>query len=350
MKVVVAGGGVAGCAAAVAAAEHGAEVHLVGPGAPGGAAVAAGHRSLCGLAPLDAGEPSLLEPDLVGVWVAALADGEPRRRGRVWLWPTTPERIRDGCTRRLAEAGVRAVDARVTGIETDRGRVVACRYRDDRLDCDAFVDASGGGDLAAELGCAVRPPALRGALRAVMRLPEAVAAACLEGSRRAALDLQRRAWDVAPEVSAVAWEPTVDGNWLVTCDVAADAGSSAVAAIARAWDAELRGEVRGPVERDRGGFTGELSLDSLFARRTRGLCWAAWPGEWHDRDGTAWRWPEAERHGVPAGCVHPAGAPENFRVVGLGLAACSDAVAALRVTGTALAIGAAVGTGLGDDR
>ena len=88
--VLVVGGGVAGCAAAVAAAESGAEVMLVEQRRHlGGVAAQGEHRTLCGLAPIDAARADLLEPDLTAAWVAAVGSGVAFRQGRVWLWPTT---------------------------------------------------------------------------------------------------------------------------------------------------------------------------------------------------------------------------------------------------------------------
>ena len=43
-------------------------------------------------------------------WVEAVATGAPARRGRVWLWPTTPAALADGLARRLRAC---AVDVRL---------------------------------------------------------------------------------------------------------------------------------------------------------------------------------------------------------------------------------------------
>ena len=99
--VVVIGGGVAGCAAAVAAAEAGADTILFEASRRlGGVAVQGEHRTLCGLAPIDAAAPDLLEPDLTDAWIAALTIEAPFRQGRVWLWPTAAHTMQAGLHRR----------------------------------------------------------------------------------------------------------------------------------------------------------------------------------------------------------------------------------------------------------
>src|SRR5580658_10391362 len=77
-RVVVIGAGISGCAAAGALAGLGAEVLVLEAGRHlGGVAVAGEHRTLCGLAPIDAPTAELLEPGLVAAWLPYLADGGP---------------------------------------------------------------------------------------------------------------------------------------------------------------------------------------------------------------------------------------------------------------------------------
>jgi hypothetical protein len=95
--------------------------------------------------------------------------------------------------------------------------------------------------------------------------------------------------------------------------------------------------------RDRGRPAARFGLAELFAERERGLCWAAWPREEHLPDGIAWMWPPADRHGVPEAATRPLGGPANLWCVGKGMPVSAEAAAALRVTGTCLALGAAVG-------
>ena len=96
-------------------------------------------------------------------------------------------------------------------------------------------------------------------------------------------------------------------------------------------------------DRDGGRPASALGLDELFATGERGLCWAAWPREEHGPTGVAWTWPPRDRHGVPECVARPAGWPANVWCVGRGVAVTAEAASALRVTGTCLALGTAVG-------
>nr|MBA3708826.1 hypothetical protein [Planctomycetota bacterium] len=96
-------------------------------------------------------------------------------------------------------------------------------------------------------------------------------------------------------------------------------------------------------QRDEGRPAGALTLAQLFAQRDRGLCWAAWPREAHAADGIAWTWPEGDRHGVPISAATIADGPPDTWFIGKGMPVADDAAAALRVTGTCLALGSAVG-------
>ncbi|HEX3135530.1 MAG TPA: FAD-dependent oxidoreductase, partial [Planctomycetota bacterium] len=105
--VVVIGGGVAGCAAAVASAHAGAHTILIEASrALGGVAVQGEHRTLCGLAPIDAPRPALLEPAFTSDWITAIADGSPYHQGRVWLWPTNAATLQRGLRARVTTAQV----------------------------------------------------------------------------------------------------------------------------------------------------------------------------------------------------------------------------------------------------
>jgi len=81
--------------------------------------VRAEHRTLCGLAPIDAPAGELLEPGLVAGWLPYLARGAAYRRGRVWLWPTTGATLQHGLARRLGELAVEVRRGwRVTALAT----------------------------------------------------------------------------------------------------------------------------------------------------------------------------------------------------------------------------------------
>jgi hypothetical protein len=140
---------------------------------------------------------------------------------------------------------------------------------------------------------------------------------------------------------------TAEHHWQLSLDVPPGATVVAAAAtaerIANALGGVVVSQAVAIAERDSGRSTGALGLDELFGERERGLCWAAWPREEHGPTGVAWTWPTADRHGVPERAAHIAGAPANVWCVGRGAAVTNEAAAALRVTGTCLALGAAVG-------
>lgn len=344
LPVVVIGGGVAGCAAAVAAAEAGATTILVeATRRLGGVAVQGEHRTLCGLAPIAAPAPELLEPELTASWVAVLATGAPQRHGRVWLWPTTAAALQAGLRHRLAAAGVvcrQGVSVRAAAPDGEHLRL----QLDDGsgLDAAAVIDASGGALLARLLGlpCAAAQqwPAHRSRLH-LATLGAGTAA------RVAALRLAQAA---SGGEAALALVPLAEpGQWQLSLDVPPGCTVADAAALAGRVAVALGGEVVEQAiaiaERDQGRPLATLELDGLFAERERGLCWAAWPREEHGPSGVAWTWPAGDRHGVPERVARLPGAPASVWCVGKGVAVSPAAAAALRVTGTCLALGAAVG-------
>ncbi len=136
-------------------------------------------------------------------------------------------------------------------------------------------------------------------------------------------------------------------RWQVSIDVAPDAEAGPARAALERAVAALGGAVLAHTlslgRRDQGGAAGALTLEDLFGTRERGLCWAAWPREEHLADGVAWTYPPCDRHGVPEGAVRVPGAPPWSWFVGKGMPVSPEAASALRVTGTCLALGDAVG-------
>lgn len=346
--VAVIGGGVAGCAAAVAAAVAGARVVLLESSHHlGGAAARGEHRTLCGLAAIDAAAPELIEPTLTTAWVDVLATGGPVRAGRVWLWPTASDALQAGLRSRLITAGVEVhLGAEVRGTTSVRsagrdgrpGRVVALDVGAS-LAVDAVIDASGGPVMARLLGLDERASGQWGAYRALIEADIATGPA----ARAHALAAVARACGEA----AAALTPIAERRWQLSLDVqpgtnAAEASAHAGRA-AEALGGELLAGTIAVAERDLGGVAPAVTLAQLFACRERGWCWAAWPRERHGPEGVAWTWPPGDRYGVPEAAARPAGAPVNWWCVGRGAAVDTDAAAALRVTGTGLAMGASVG-------
>ncbi|GDY11528.1 hypothetical protein LBMAG53_04050 [Planctomycetota bacterium] len=353
--LVVVGGGVAGCAAAVAAAE------ILGPQSVvllcadhhlGGVAVQGEHRTLCGLAPIDAPVAELLEPDLTESWISPLTTGAPFRSGRVWLWPTAADAVQRGLALRLAQAGVvvRRGTA-VVDVAWDQGRIAAVRTGSGEMPCQAVIDASGCAAIAQAAGLATAPGAQWGAYRSMLRLDLG------HGLGARATALRRVLTAIAPQaagnaaesatIPAVALTPIGEDLWQMSIDVAPGTPVAVAAELAERAAAALGGELyacaRAVAERDSGRPIARLTVAELFSTRERGLAWAAWPREQHGPDGIQWEWPAADRHGVPEIATRPLGGPSNVWCVGRAMAVDAAAAAALRVTGTALALGTAVG-------
>lgn len=341
--LVVIGGGVAGCAAAVAAAATGATVVLCeSTGHLGGVAARGEHRTLCGLAAIDATTPELLEAELTGAWLPYIATGAPYAQGRVWLWPTAAERLQAGLRARLDAAGVHLrLHTAVTGVHVVAGSIAALRIGDETIAAQVVIDASGAGAVAALIGAATVPPSQWPAWRGVLHLPTLGSG---KAERVRALATAQHALGTA---AALALTPLAAGDWQLSLDVPPGTPAALAAAagerIADALGGTLVAGAIAVAHRDDGRPAAQLGLDELFASHDRGLCWAAWPREEHGSDGITWTWPPADRHGVPERAAHLIDGPANLWLAGRGLAVSAAAASALRVTGTALAIGAAVG-------
>ncbi len=352
-RVAVIGGGIAGCAAAAALAGNGLEVLLLEAGHHlGGVAVQAEHRTLCGLAPIDAPAPELLEPALVAGWLPYLANGPAHRRGRVWLWPTSAATLQAGLARRLAACAVAVNkgwwvnDVECGAAGTISALQVSAGGAPLKIAVAAVIDASGRGVSAERLGHAVAPPLQWPAHRSVLRLPPATAAQLSERAGRQTLFARIQASGAATGAIDLTPIDQAAGLWQLSLDVppgsamaVADASATAAAA---ALGAELVACACALGVRDAGRPLGALTLEQLFAGVARGLCWAAWPAEVHRQGGVDWRWPARARYGVPAAAARLPGGPANLWLIGKGMAVAPEAAAALRVTGTCLALGAAV--------
>lgn len=345
VPVVVIGGGVAGCAAAVAATEAGAPIILLeATRTLGGVAVQGEHRTLCGLAPIDAAAPELLEPTLTSAWLPLLSTGPAYRQGRVWLWPTTAATLQSGLRQRLMSAHVDLrFGARVLAAE-ETATGIRLHLRDGSLiDAAAVIDASGSAVLARLLALPFAESVQWPAHRSLLHLPG------LTGGTAARIAALRQAQAASGGDAAIALVPinAAEGHWQLSLDVAQDSTMAQAAVIAERIAQTLGGSVvsmaRSLAHRDDGRPVSTLDEAELFATRERGLCWAAWPREAHGADGITWSWPSTDRHGIPDRAARIPGASERCWCVGKGSAVTAEAASALRVTGTCLAMGAAVG-------
>jgi hypothetical protein len=325
----------------VAAAEAGTRVVLIERARHlGGVAARGEHRTLCGLAPIDAATPELLEPALTGTWVRDIATGEPYRQGRVWLWPTDSRALQAGLARRLAAVGVAPRHGGLSGATLDGDAIRALALDGERFEVDAVIDASGSGAMAELLRLPLAAPTQWPAYRATLALDLA------DGPAARARALATAQAAVGGQ-AALALVPLGGGAWQLSLDVPPGSGPAEAARASEraavALGAQLLGCAITVADRDQGRPAGTLGLEELFAERERGLCWAAWPREEHRPGGVAWTWPPRDRHGLPERATRATGAPTNLRFIGKGMPVSAEAAAALRVTGTCLAMGAAVG-------
>jgi hypothetical protein len=342
--VVVIGGGVAGCAAAAAAAEAGATVTLLEARAHlGGVAARGEHRTLCGLGIIDAAQPDLLEPDLTASWLPEISIGPAFRQGRVWLWPTDSDRLQSGLSRRLARAGVRVLlRSGVSSIAISGRSVLSVSSGMGTFSPKHVIDASGRGAVCDLIGATRIESKQWSSHRSVLQFRNGDAA-----DRSQRLRMLATAQKISGGHATIALTPMADGLWQLSLDVAPGTTIAAAAAtaghIGQAIGAELIACACALGERDEGRPDSQLTCEQLFATADRGLCWASWPREQHGPDGTDWTWPQRDRYGIAERAVRLADGPENCWFIGKGMPVDAEAAAALRVTGTCLALGTALG-------
>ena len=341
--ILVIGGGVAGCAAAVALAQQGVPVVLYeASNAVGGVAARGEHRTICGLAPIDAVSPILMEPEFVCAWLPFVTTGPAYRHGRVWLWPTTALTLMTGLQQRLAHASVVIhYQTRVTAMATDKGQVISVTSTTHgTVPVRGVIDASGAGISARLLGLPIADATQWPAHRSILSLPNL---GMNKAARVRALHLAQQA---IRSDAALALSPVGEDRWQLSIDVPPTTTLAHAANLSDAIATALGGQVWTQAitiaVRDEGRPAAQLDVATLFAQTERGLCWASWPQEHHHAHGTTWLWPAQNRHGIPPSAVQLNHGPRNLWLIGKGMPVDDAAASALRVTGTCFALGAAV--------
>ena len=389
--VVVAGGGPAGVAAAVAAARTGARVLLVERAAGlGGNVRAAQVHSICGLYRIAAGpEAEALQGGLAMEFARRLlaAGGAcgPRRFGRLDILLQEPEAFAGLCEEWVAEVkGVEVMKgARVTGGEMDGRKLKLLHVQtpagSEAIESGAIVEATGDGNLAAAAQLASVSAAT-----AELQRPAYIFALC-PVSADALGPEARLAWSallvsavrdgrVGSEALGVAVRPTCrEGMVRVTLDLMA--GGADYDPCDEAQVARLTGEARKSaralaefLRREAPGFAEAVicrwpeRIGIRESRRVTGrhvmtadevlsgvvpedtVCFSSWPLEWHEA-GAAMRlvYPEnGAACGVPLRALQARDA-DNVFLAGRCLSSTHEAQAALRVIGTSMATGQASG-------
>jgi 2-polyprenyl-6-methoxyphenol hydroxylase-like FAD-dependent oxidoreductase len=343
VDVVVIGGGMAGCAAAVACRAQGLSVLLLEASHALGGVVARGdHRTLCGLAPLDASSAHLLEPLLCDQWLSFIANGQPFRQGRVWLWPTTGETCARGLQRALQHSDVQVRKGeQITALTLDGKIITSLQSAGGHSYYPrAIVDASGHGVIHQLAGRPWQAGVQWSALRCVVRLPLSPT------DKMARIQVLRRAQDFLQQHAALALTPLPDDRWQLSWDIPPQVMAADVAPHLERLVQHLSGELISlsttSAVRDAGRPASRMDIAALFACRERGLCWAAWPQELHTAHGVEWLWPNADRHGIPPEIVRETNDLPQVWTIGKGMPVSAEAASALRVTGTCLALGGAI--------
>lgn len=385
VDVAVIGGGPAGCAAAFAAAREGASVLLAEREARLGGNVTNAHvHTICGLFETDRETPAWLQTGLPRRFAEALqacgAAGPPERAGRVFVLPTSPPGVAEFLRTTLARA--KRLELR-TGAELIGADLDPTGQRDaqlsfgdgTRLSARIVIDTSGDGASSPCAGAAAElaPPETLQASSLIVRLAGVVPAATEGFARlkltRALSGASRRGELPAPCESVLIRPGLAPETAYLTLNLPKGsaalhdpgqrrAATGAAKALAEQIVSYLRNTRDGFAEarveawpvhvgvRETRRLRGRSTVseaDVLAGRRCDDeVARSGWPIElWEDH--------RRARFSYPSGpCSVPMGAliSETFPTLGMAgrcLSATHTAHAALRVIGTALATGEAVG-------
>jgi hypothetical protein len=393
--VAVVGGGIAGVAAAIAAADRGARTLLVEAAeALGGNATGAFVHTICGLYEYaDAGPPRAANEGFPMRFAAELTAaggaGPPERAGRVWVVPTDPPAIESHAARACAARAslTTRVACRLASAELARDPRGASRLAVESelgsasVSAQVVIDASGDGVLAALGGAAgERAPDAERQLPSYIARIAGVPAADLAGFGRLRLsvtlaDAARRERLPAGCESVLLRPASKPGEAYLTLNVSRDEVASAAAASpdpeaarrsierrARAHVEEILlhlRETRAGYEdcgviawprrlgvREGARLAGLAAIDEehvLSGRRCGGeVARSCWPIElWHDHRAARFAHPRGPAS-VPLGALISRSHP-RLGMAGRCISATHAALGALRVLGTALATGEAIG-------
>jgi len=385
--VIIAGGGVAGAAAAVAASRAGARTLLVErEPSLGGLCTKAMLREVCGLyrngaETPPAGAQDTLNPGLPREVAALLMESGssgPRKVGRVYVLPFEPG------------AMTAALDKLVEGeplLEVKRfSRIISARAQDGSiasveiegmgaLEAGAFVDATGNAELAllagaeTELaskdkmqlaGYTVRLTGIMpGNDRLNLEVPYYLKQAADNGAVPESFRYTQFSYGGKEGEGFVKFSvaPGEGGPEAVFVGFGAESSMDRTARAALEYlvahipaleDAEIAGTSEGASERDGRRAIGEyvLTAEDIKASRHFGdeVCLSAWPMElWEQQRGPVYEYPSDDSgYGVPAGCLRAKGLGNLF-LAGRSASATREAMGSLRVMGACIATGEQAG-------
>lgn len=364
--MLVAGGGVAGVAAAVAAARAGCRTLLLErAGVLGGTAVRGLLPTLCGLYANSEAAPTGTLNGGLGRELAEALQHRPRRVGKVWVQPCEPGELQQLLTelcRREALLTVRTGTAVVAAAATE-GRLTEAMAEGSNgrlvVRPRAAVDATGEAELARLAGAATElaPAAERQLAGYIVRLrgvgedealplkvPLVLAGLAAAGKVAASLRFTTFAAGAAGEgylklslPAGEAADPALPAQILAL--LAGRLPALAAAELAAASDGAFQREGRRIV----GDY--RLTAEDVLAGRAfpDAVAANAWPMEVWDRErGTRYRYPPAEVYQIPEGCLRVRGFA-NLLAAGRCISAEPEALASTRVVGCCLALGEQAG-------
>jgi hypothetical protein len=381
--VAIVGGGSAGVAAALAAARAGAQCALIERGERlGGNVAEALVHTLCGLYELAGGGPVFVQGGVARELAEALG-GAPERAGRAWYLPMRPAAwsalLRARCEAegpRLALRLGTACEGAEIAASANGESLLRLRERGElrELRASAVVDASGDAAVVAQAGAAfsVAPPGElqcasyvfrlsgveRGALSGFARVQcsAAIAGAARQGTLPIGADsvvLRDCDGDVYATLNLARperWDP-LDDACVEAETQRARAATLAVARFLREVRpgfaaSELAEHPRRIGIRETRRALGRdvvTEADVLAGRRRDDeVALSSWPIElWRDHRRADYAWPE-RACGIPLGALVARDLP-RLGLAGRCLSATHEAHGALRVIGTALATGEAIG-------
>jgi len=390
--VLVAGGGTAGLAAACCAADLGARTLLVERGEVlGGNATLAWVHTICGLyLPAESGEAVPANPGfpmrLARALRAAGGAGPPERAGRLWVLPTFPP-VLEGVAARACSArsslacwlGAEVVSATLSGEGKGSSRLELARGATrTSVEARIVIDATGDGAVAALAGASFdqAPPdrlqapsfifRVRGApaqelpgfgrVRCSVALAEATRHGALPAGCESVLVRPGREAGEAyltlnlPRLPDRPFDP-LDEQYLAALQAQARVLAPAIVAFLRDTrpdfahctldDFPRRVGIR-ETRRLRGCAVVERDDVLQGRRRDDEVALSSWPIElWHDHLRARFEFPRAPC-GIPLGALVSA-SHSQLGMAGRCLSASHEALGALRVIGTALATGEAIG-------
>ena len=376
--ILVAGGGVAGVPAAVAAARAGLRVVLVEKsGILGGAGVAALHRHICGLYLNGAAEPKKtlnpgLQREIISRLTAHSPSSRPLKMGRVWVLPFEPAHLRSVYETMAREEPNLTVlfSSTVESLACDGERITAANIctpdADIELQPSAVIDATGSGEvirlsgapfeLAPEserqlAGCTIHIDDIGGD-RELLSVRIAWALSRLPASETRDLPLFA-GFSPGPDAHDGFCKFSLPSAGRQQ-DHAALAGSlNRIHALLAAHLPELaqsRILARSPrMEREGVRIAGRWEFDeaSLLAARkfSDGIIRSAWPIEFWAPSDAAPRYaypPDGDHADIPSRCLRSRSVANLF-AGGRCISASSRALASTRVMGTCMALGEAAG-------